>query len=429
MARLMDELWTAWLGTVDYARGARAAGAPAGGAPGRAHPRRAAAARAPAGLHARRAARPPRDLPTRRGLVRRAGHRRSSTPTAAASSPTTARASSSATRSCDAGRVLPFVRTLERAIVAALADQGVAAHARDDESARVRRRVGRGPQDRLDRHPGEGRDHEARPRDQRRQRPRAVRVGRRLRPGRRDDDVGGARGGRRCAATRWAACARTSRTGSRRSSGCASGSCRPARLARAARQLVHPGLTASVPPSRAPADHRGAMPTARCSPGAWPSSSRGRSVVLPARARHAAAALTLTRGAVVVQTGRRAFLTLAHRPASRSRSDRGGLQARRVLAPRAASRGAPRPRSPRRARSPSLARPPATAARHACCCAAAAHRGPGRSRHWPSSPRSTRSANLWPAAASAPAGRSPERRRRATGASSPDASGCVSAAR
>jgi lipoyl(octanoyl) transferase len=35
----------------------------------------------------------------------------------------------------EAGRILPFVRTLERAIVAALADQGVHAHARDDESA------------------------------------------------------------------------------------------------------------------------------------------------------------------------------------------------------------------------------------------------------------------------------------------------------
>jgi lipoate-protein ligase B len=35
----------------------------------------------------------------------------------------------------EAGRILPFVRTLERAIVAALADQGVVAHARDDESA------------------------------------------------------------------------------------------------------------------------------------------------------------------------------------------------------------------------------------------------------------------------------------------------------
>ena len=35
----------------------------------------------------------------------------------------------------EAGRILPFVRTLERAIVAALDDQGVHAHARDDESA------------------------------------------------------------------------------------------------------------------------------------------------------------------------------------------------------------------------------------------------------------------------------------------------------
>jgi lipoate-protein ligase B len=35
----------------------------------------------------------------------------------------------------DVGRVLPFVRALERAVVAALRDQGVDAHARADESA------------------------------------------------------------------------------------------------------------------------------------------------------------------------------------------------------------------------------------------------------------------------------------------------------
>lgn len=38
---------------------------------------------------------------------------------------------------CDVGHVLPFVRTIERAVVAALRDSGVPAHARADEPADV----------------------------------------------------------------------------------------------------------------------------------------------------------------------------------------------------------------------------------------------------------------------------------------------------
>ena len=151
-------------------------------------PRRAAAARAPAGLHAR----PPLGAAAscrwaRTGTARRAST--SSTTTAAASSPTTAPASSSATRSCAIADVVAYVRTMERAIVAALAEEGVErAAARDGRDytgvwvedrkiASIGVHVSRGVTD-------------ARLRGQRRQRPRAVRVGRALRARRRADDLG-----------------------------------------------------------------------------------------------------------------------------------------------------------------------------------------------------------------------------------------------
>ena len=137
-----------------------------------------------------------------------------------------------AIRSSRSGDVLPFVRTLERAIVAALADEGVQAHARDDEAAAF---VGVWVEDRKIaslgiRVKGGITKHGL-----------AINVENDLAP------FGWAvacglpgvtitsveRRRRRCAATPWAACARTSRTASRRSSGCASGSCRPARLVRA----------------------------------------------------------------------------------------------------------------------------------------------------------------------------------------------------
>ena len=56
----------------------------------------------------------------------------------------------------------------------------------------VHRRLGRGPQDRVDRRPRLARRHGARVRGQRRQRRRAVPPGHRLRAARRADDVGGA---------------------------------------------------------------------------------------------------------------------------------------------------------------------------------------------------------------------------------------------
>ena len=70
--------------------------------------------------------------------------------------------------------VVAYVRTMERAIVAALAEEGVAARAPHRGRARLHGRLGRRPQDRLDRRARRARRHHARLRDQRRQRPRAV---------------------------------------------------------------------------------------------------------------------------------------------------------------------------------------------------------------------------------------------------------------
>ena len=78
-----------------------------------------------------------------------------------------------------------YLRTMEEAIVAALAEEGI-------EAGRARgahRRLGGGPQDRLDRRPRLARRDHPRLRDQRRQRPPAVRVGRAVRARRRAHDV------------------------------------------------------------------------------------------------------------------------------------------------------------------------------------------------------------------------------------------------
>ena len=61
----------------------------------------------------------------------------------------------------------------------------------------ARRRTGRGPQDRLDRHPRQPWNLDPRPRDQRQQRPPALRLGRPLRDRGGPDDVGGRRARRR----------------------------------------------------------------------------------------------------------------------------------------------------------------------------------------------------------------------------------------
>ena len=102
-----------------------------------------------------------------------------------AASPTTAPASSSATRSWRIDDVRRHLRTMEDAIVAALASAGVAGALAPRGGHRLHRRLGRGAQDRLDRRARLARRHHARLRRQRRQRPRAVLVGRRLRAARR----------------------------------------------------------------------------------------------------------------------------------------------------------------------------------------------------------------------------------------------------
>src|SRR3954453_18487279 len=102
--------------------------------------------------------------------------------------------------------VMAYVATLEGAIVAGLADGGTEAGGgapRGEARApprghRVDRRVGRGPQARVDRAPRLAGRREARLRRERRQLARPVRVDRAVRAARRRHDVGGGRGaGRR----------------------------------------------------------------------------------------------------------------------------------------------------------------------------------------------------------------------------------------
>ena len=180
----LPELWVCHLGVVDYRDGARAAGADPGGAPARRAARRAADARAFARVHARPALGARASCRWARSGTGPRGSR-SSRPTAAARSPTTAPDSWSAIRSSAS---TTWSRTCGRssaALVAALAEEGVAGPgpgrrtAPDYTGVWVER-----PQDRLDRSaPLPRRDH-ARLRDQRRERPAAVLVGRAVRPAR-----------------------------------------------------------------------------------------------------------------------------------------------------------------------------------------------------------------------------------------------------
>ena len=89
--------------------------------------------------------------------------------------------------------VVAFVRTMESAIVDALAEEGISARARPDEGRDFTGVWVAGPQDRVDRRARRPWRHDARLRGERRQRPPAVRVGRPLRPGRRADDLDHAR--------------------------------------------------------------------------------------------------------------------------------------------------------------------------------------------------------------------------------------------
>ena len=129
-----------------------------------------------------------------RGLVPRCRASTSSTSTAAACSPTTAPASSSATRSCASTDLMGYVRTMEQAIVTALATRASPARAgAPSDGPRLHRRLDGRAQDRLDRRAPLARGDHARLRGQRRQRPAALRMGRALRPARRAHDLGHAR--------------------------------------------------------------------------------------------------------------------------------------------------------------------------------------------------------------------------------------------
>ena len=124
---------------------------------------------------------------------------RSSTPIAAAGSPTTGPDSWSPTRSSTSAgstsrrRAMTSSRQMEAAMIAALGDHGVEARLFEgltgvwvgSRAAARRRRA----QDRLDRDPHPQGDQHARPRDQRQQRPAAVRVGRPVRDRGLPDDL------------------------------------------------------------------------------------------------------------------------------------------------------------------------------------------------------------------------------------------------
>ena len=187
----------------------------------------------------------PGDLPFGEDTGARAGST-SCARGAAASSPTTGRASSSATRSCTRPDIPAFVRTMEAALVAALAEEGIAARGRDDEGPEY---TGVWVEDRkiasIGVHLSRGRER-ARLRDQRRQRRRAVPPGHRLRAARRAHDLGRARDRARGRLAVLRASAPP--TPSRRRTGCASGSSR-----RAARTPV----PRSIPSLR---EHRPAPP-------------------------------------------------------------------------------------------------------------------------------------------------------------------------
>ena len=182
----MDQLLVVRLGLVPYEEGVRGcSGRSSAARAGRRGRRRRADARAPARLHQG----PPLDrrrAADGRGLVSDAGDRGRRRPTAAGRSPTTAPGSWSPIRSSTCARSRPddvheFVRLMERAMIAALGDYGVEARLIDgltgvwvgDEPppAGDARKIGS-----IGIHV-QPRDHHARARRQRRQRPAAVRVG------------------------------------------------------------------------------------------------------------------------------------------------------------------------------------------------------------------------------------------------------------
>ena len=120
--------------------------APAGGRAAR-HP---APARAPARVHARATLRSRGPAASARTSTARKASTWSR-PTAAEGSPTTAPASSSAIRSCGSRTSTAHLRSMEEAIVAALARRGRRGTLASRRGHRLHGRLGAGAQDRLDR--------------------------------------------------------------------------------------------------------------------------------------------------------------------------------------------------------------------------------------------------------------------------------------
>ena len=184
----MDELWVCHLGTVDYREAPGPAGARAHRAPGRRGARRDADARALARVHARPALGAGRAADGR-GLVPGPGDRRRRR---------RPRRQDHLPRPRPAGRLPDRPRRRRDGVPAHARGRpgGRAAPGGDRRRARpaggrprLHRRLGRGPQDRLDRRPpGARRDH-PRVGRQRGERPAAVLVGRGLRPARGPDDL------------------------------------------------------------------------------------------------------------------------------------------------------------------------------------------------------------------------------------------------
>ena len=186
------ELWVCELGVVEYREALALQERVRAARQAERGPGHAAPARAPAGLHARAPVARGRAA-VRRGLVPRAGDRhRRRRPRRQADLPRprpARRLSDHADRRRH--RLHPHDRAGDRRRARRRGDRGARAARR---RARLHGRLDAGAQDRVDRRARGARRDDPRLRGQRRQRPRAVSVGRRLRPRRREHDVG-ARGG------------------------------------------------------------------------------------------------------------------------------------------------------------------------------------------------------------------------------------------